>query len=1091
MNEIVVESSAKVFVDLNEKIRVLHVDDDLGLLEITKQILEMQGLIQVDTALSVGEAFEKLDNTKYDVIISDYQMPIKDGLEFLKELRGKGDRTPFIIFTGKGREEVAINALNLGANQYVNKSGETDTIYAELTHSVTELAKTKKNEEARVRAEKKYRELADQLPVIVYEIDLNGRFTFVNEKAFEMTGYSHEEFEKGLNIRQMVVNEDLDKLKIRIQKALCKEKIDYAEYTILRKDGSTFPAIGCVNAIVREGKVAGLRGIVTDITEHKKTEQELIESEKKYRDIFENARDAIYVHDLKGKIISINKVVQEYGYTQEQIVGRNILKFIPKKYWPKIIVALSQLARGKRVEGEIEVNTPFGTRSAEYRSNPIIRDNKVICVHSILRDITERKRAEGERRRFDEKLSALNTYGQNLNTAKSMEEIYCLTLDAMQKVLGFEYADLMMIDSNTLCIVDHLGYPRSLTLKLPLDGSKRGITTKVAKTGISALIPDITKNEDFTQIEGLSSILSELAVPIKIGHKILGVLNVESKELNAFDEKDQKLLEVLASHAATAMSNLRHVKNLEAYAREIRESQEKFERFFMDNPEASVYLDSSSQILDINPRFSKLFGYTLDEVKGKHINDVLVPKDKMSEGEKLDKEALKGYVNQDAVRKRKDGTLVPVSISAAPITIENEIIGIVGLYKDNTRRKRHEERLSALNVYGQGLNTAKSMEEIYGLTMDVVEKTLGFEIAFFMIVDKDMLRVVDRRGYPESFSIKLPLDGTKKGVSVKAVKTGKSINVSDVEKENDWVEFMPGIRSGLDVPVKIGHKVLGVIGADSKKLNAFNEEDQELLEILASHAATAISNLEYAQNLERLVQERTQKLIEAQKRLVQAERLAAIGEVAAMVSHDLRNPLAGIAGATYYLKTKLGEKIDEKTRGMLAMIEKDIEHSNQIITDLLDYSREIRLELRETTPQFMTKESLGLVRIPNNVQIVDSTCDMPKIEVDTARINRVFVNIIKNAIDAMPEGGTLTIKSTQDDSNLKIIFTDTGAGMSKEVMEKLWTPFFTTKARGMGLGLSICKRIVEAHAGGIFVESTVGQGTTFTVTLPVEPKSKG
>jgi PAS domain S-box-containing protein len=836
--------------------------------------------------------------------------------------------------------------------------------------------------------------------------------------------------------------------------------------------------------------------MVRDISERKKVEEALKKPEEVFKAFMEEAPIGVCDTDLKGKITYVNKRFEEaMGYSRKEIVGKNVFKFgIMSDETLKLF--LSRLKKRLMGEPNRVSEGRFKRKDgewmwAEVEGRLIKKFGVSVGFRLFARDITERKRAGEERKRFDEKLSALNTHGQNLNKAKSMKEIYCLTLDAMQKVLGFEYADLMMINGNMLCIVDHRGYPESLTLELPLDGSKGGITVKVAKTGTSVLVPDVRKSEDFTQIQGLSAVLSELAVPICIGHEILGVLNVESEELDAFDERDQKLLEVLASHAAIAMSNLSHVVDLEAYACEIRKSQEKFERFFMDNPEASVYLDSKSHVLDVNPRFSELFGYTLDEVRGKHINDVLVPEDMTEEGEKLDKEALKGYVNQDAVRKRKDGSLVPVSISAAPIIIEDEIIGIVGLYKDNTRRKRHEERLSALNVYGQNLNTARSMEEIYSLTMDAVERMLGFEIAFFMIVDKGMLRVVDHRGYPESFSIRLPLDGKKKGVSVKVVKTGKSINVSDVEKENDWVEFMLGIRSGLDVPVKIGHKVLGVMGVDSKKLNAFNEEDQEMLEILASHAATAISNLKYAQNLEKLVQERTQKLIEAQKQLVQAERLAAIGEVAAMVGHDLRNPLTGIAGATYYLKTKLSEKIDEKTRGMLDLIERDIEHSDQIITDLLDYSREIRLELRETNPQTMMKESLGLVKIPGNVQVADSTCDTPRMKVDTAKINRVFVNIIKNAIEAMPEGGTLTIKSREVDGSSEITFTDTGGGMPKEVIEKLWTPFFTTKARGMGLGLPICKRIVEAHTGRISVESTVGKGTTFTVALPFEPTSKG
>jgi len=245
---------------------------------------------------------------------------------------------------------------------------------------------------------------------------------------------------------------------------------------------------------------------------------------------------------------------------------------------------------------------------------------------------------------------------------------------------------------------------------------------------------------------------------------------------------------------------------------------------------------------------------------------------------------------------------------------------------------------------------------------------------------------------------------------------------------------------------------------------------------------------EYSQHLEELVEKRTRQLKKAQEQLIKSERLAAIGQVAAMVGHDLRNPLTSIKGATYYLKKKLGPKMDEKAMEMLELIEKDIEHSNEIITDLMEYSKEIRLELTETTPKSIVRDALSLVEVLENVQVLDLTQSEPKIKVDVAKMKRVFGNLIKNAIDAMPIGGKLAITSRESNANMKIAFADTGIGMTKEIMEKIWTPFFTTKAKGMGLGLAICKRIIEAHGGSISVDSTVGKGTTFTVTIPIKPK---
>lgn len=246
----------------------------------------------------------------------------------------------------------------------------------------------------------------------------------------------------------------------------------------------------------------------------------------------------------------------------------------------------------------------------------------------------------------------------------------------------------------------------------------------------------------------------------------------------------------------------------------------------------------------------------------------------------------------------------------------------------------------------------------------------------------------------------------------------------------------------------------------------------------------------YAGQLEVKVKERTRELVEAQNKLLKAQRLAAIGELAGMVGHDLRNPLTGIAGAAYYLKKKMNEKLNTREREMFETLEKAITYSNKIIDDLLEYSREIRLELSEAEPKSLLTEALSLIEVPQKIHVLNRTGKEPRVRVDKEKMRRVFVNIVKNAFDAMPDGGKLTVKSGKERDNVAFTFSDTGAGMSKEVKNKIWSPLFTTKAKGMGFGLPICKRIVEAHGGKISVESVAGRGSTFTVTLPIEPVTR-
>jgi sensor domain CHASE-containing protein/two-component sensor histidine kinase len=221
------------------------------------------------------------------------------------------------------------------------------------------------------------------------------------------------------------------------------------------------------------------------------------------------------------------------------------------------------------------------------------------------------------------------------------------------------------------------------------------------------------------------------------------------------------------------------------------------------------------------------------------------------------------------------------------------------------------------------------------------------------------------------------------------------------------------------------------------------------------------------------------------------QRLNAIAELAAMVGHDLRNPLTGIASAVYYLKMKLKPEAGSRTQEMFETIDKDIEYSNKIVNDLLEYSRKTSLDFKDSEMQSILRDALSLVDVPSNVQLLDLTENNVTVRVDVDKIKRVFVNLIKNSIEAMPEGGKLTIKSKTTKDKVGIIFSDTGPGMSKEVLDKIFIPLFTTKAKGMGLGLAICKRVVEAHGGSITAESTLGKGTTFTVTIPVNGVADG
>jgi len=499
--------------------------------------------------------------------------------------------------------------------------------------------------------------------------------------------------------------------------------------------------------------------------------------------------------------------------------------------------------------------------------------------------------------------------------------------------------------------------------------------------------------------------------------------------------------------------------------KKVLESQQKFKALFSGNPEATVYVDPGFHVLDVNPRFEELFGFSLDEIKGKHINDVLVPRNLKDEARALNEKAEEGYVYHDTVRRRKDGSLVPVSISAAPIVVEGQLIGYVGVYKDVTERKQMMEELRESEEKFRNIFEGANDAIVYG---DSTGRILGINQKGAEVAGVKREEIVGKHFW--KLGLVSPKDVPKIMNRLKSRMMGKPASSFELA-----IKSKDGKRRFLEVNVSTLRK--GALPAGFLAIIRDVTERKQMMTKLE----------EYSQTLEVLVEKRTKQLEEAQEQLLKAERLAAIGQVAAMVGHDLRNPLTSIAGAVYYLKTKLGSKMDEKSKEMMELIERDVEYSNKIISDLLDYSREIRLEVNETNPKLILEEALSIVKIPNNIKLTIETQDQPAMKVDVEKIKRVFVNVVKNSVDAMPHGGSLIIKSRRKNGNVEITIADTGVGMPRDVLEKIWTPFFTTKAKGMGLGLPICKRIIEAHGGSISVKGATGKGTIFTVTIPLEP----
>lgn len=229
----------------------------------------------------------------------------------------------------------------------------------------------------------------------------------------------------------------------------------------------------------------------------------------------------------------------------------------------------------------------------------------------------------------------------------------------------------------------------------------------------------------------------------------------------------------------------------------------------------------------------------------------------------------------------------------------------------------------------------------------------------------------------------------------------------------------------------------------------------------------------HAQHLKELVEERILELLKA-------ERLAAVGQAAAMIAHDLRNPLQDIRLAQHLL----GKRCPHEGK-LLDQIDRNIEYADGVVDSLLIYSQDRTLNHQETNINQLLRECLREFALLEYVKVEEKLRELPSTYVDQNQMRRVFKNLILNAIQAMERGGTLTLETKLVENSIVVSVQDTGQGISEIKQDLIWKPFHTSKPRGMGLGLSIAKRIVELHGGTIDVKSKLGEGSTFTVYMPM------
>ena len=792
-------------------------------------------------------------------------------------------------------------------------------------------------------------------------------------------------------------------------------------------------------------------------------------------------------------IFSLLGLFAAYFITNYLLTYRNTLKSIAELQAGIAVIGSGNLDYPLKADkkDEIgEISQSFNQMTANLKTVTASRAD-------LEKEIAERKKAEAEREITIEFLRIAN---QTVGTRDLIKQ----TVDFFQKQSGCEAVGIRIKDGedypyfethgfppehveleNKLCARDETGYVIRDFKGDPViecmcgnvicgrfDPSKEFFTEKGSfwandTTRLLATTSDAERQahtRNRCNGEGYESVA---LIALKVGNNRLGLLQLNDKRRNMFTLETIQIWERVADHLALALS-----KNLSDES--LQKSEERWSTTLSSIGDSVIATDATGHITFMNAIAEKSTGWTLSDALGKPLKDVfqIINEETRQQvqspvTEVLEKGVIVGLANH-TILLRRDGSEVPLDDSGAPIKDQNgNVTGIVLVFHDISERKKAEEAtqkqaelidlspdaIIVRRIDGTITFWSEGAEKLYGWTKD---EAIGRNI--------NELLQTDLPKSPIDIQNQLKKNGKWSGEVVHFCKDGSKLVV-----QSYWL-------------AKFGS------GGEIYEMLESNVDVTERIQMQLKFEESAVRLEEYANQMEALANQRAAQLKDA-------ERLAAIGATAGMVGHDIRNPLQAITSDLYLAKTELETlPVSEQKNSAIESldeIQKNIDYINKIVADLQDYARPLKPSAKGTDLENLCRDVFLKSNIPNNIKAsFKAEKEAKQVMADPDLIRRIISNLVLNAIQAMPNGGELSVYAYRKEGGLVIEVKDTGEGIPDEVKGKLFTPMFTTKSKGQGFGLAVVKRVTEAMNGTVSFESEQGKGTTFIISLPPPQAAK-
>jgi PAS domain S-box-containing protein len=818
------------------------------------------------------------------------------------------------------------------------------------------------------------------------------------------------------------------------------------------------------------------------VLKQRRFEDQLRESEEKYRSLFANMLDGFayckMIFDEKGNpsdfiYLEVNEAFERLtGLKKNIVIGKKVTKAIPgiKEANPELFNIYAKVAQtGKKEKFEL-----FFKPLSIWLAISVYSPRKGYFA-AVFENITERKNTENALQESEQRWSTtLESIGDAVISTDVNGKITFMNVVA-EKLTGWTFEEVV-------------GKPLETVFNVVNEFTRMKAEDPVSKVLEKGLVVGLANHSLLVRKDKSEVAIDDSGAPIRDRNgKIKGVVLV-----------------------------FRDITERKKAEDELRKSEERYRSFIEVTGELGWTANPDGEVIEDILSFRNYSGQSYDEVKGLGWSKAIHPDD-LENTINVWKKALatKNKYEVEYRLRRRDGQYRHFLARGVPVfNKDGSITEWVGSCIDVSNLKEMEKELldtleasqsrqseiSALLEASKAVLQYRDFRKASRFIFDSCKDLLGASAGYVALLSQDGIEnevlFLDSGQLACSVDSSLPMP--VRGLRAEAYKTGKAVFCNDFAN-SDFVKLMPkghvALKNVLFSPLTIEKNTVGLLGLANKP-DGFTERDVQMAKAFGEIASIALINsrtlaaLEKNEKMLKMHTDQLEKLVEERTlQLKDAERLSAIGQTAGMVGHDIRNPLQAIVGDLYLANIDLSSIAETPEKASLLesllAIQNNVEYISKIVADLQDFAKPLKPLLEDTNLESIINDLMAHQTIPSNIVVtVNLSKEATIIKSDFAFIKRIVGNLISNAVQAMPDGGKLTICTYLDNGDIILTVEDTGAGIAEEVKPKLFQPLFTTKSKGQGFGLAVVKRLTEALGGTVTFESQAGKGTKFILRFP-------